>query len=42
MDTVVNDTRFQQFVINLLIPFPVILNQAGFDGYSYNGKCYCP
>lgn len=26
----------------MLIPFPVILEQAGYDGYSYNGKVYCP
>ena len=42
MTEVIQDEKFQRFVINLLIPFPVILKQAGLEGYTYNGKCFCP
>ena len=42
METQIHDENFQRFVVNLLIPFPVILKQAGLEGYSYNGKCFCP
>lgn len=37
----VNDARFQSFVLNRMIPFPIMLERAGFDGYSYEGKCFC-
>lgn len=37
------DTAFQEFVINVIVPFPVILERAGFErGYSYDRKVYCP
>lgn len=36
------DERFKKFVINCMIPFPVMLEQAGYEGYSYDGKCFCP
>lgn len=39
---VTNNERFQAHVINHVIPFPKMLEQAGFDDYSYDGKCYCP
>lgn len=42
METVIEDEKFQRFVVNLMIPFPVMLKQAGLTGYSYNGKCFCP
>lgn len=42
METVIEDEKFQRFVVNLMIPFPVMLEQAGLTGYSYNGKCFCP
>lgn len=38
----VDDRGFKEFVINCLVPFPVMLTQAGLEGYNYNGKCFCP
>lgn len=40
LDTV-NDERFKSYVINRMIPFPKMLEKAGFEGYSYEGKCFC-
>lgn len=37
-----NDERFKAYVINKMIPFPKMLEQAGFEDYSYEGKCFCP
>lgn len=36
-----DDYEFKCYVINRLMPFPNILKASGFDGYDYNGKCYC-
>lgn len=36
------DDKFQRFVINVIIPFPVMLDKAGLEGYNYDGKCFCP
>ena len=34
---------FMKYVINKVIPLPVILEKAGFeDGYNYTGNVYCP
>ena len=38
----INDERFMSFVIDYAIPFPVMLKQAGLEGYTYEGKVYCP
>lgn len=38
----IEDKGFKRFVINRLVPFPVILKKAGLGEYSYEGKCYCP
>lgn len=35
------DERFQSYVINRLIPFPKMLERAGYEDYSYDGKCFC-
>lgn len=40
METVDNE-RFQEYVVNRMIPFPKMLEQAGYEGYSYEGKCFC-
>lgn len=36
------DQRFQRFVVDFIIPFPEMLKRAGYEGYSYDGKCFCP
>lgn len=38
----VDDTKFQLFVIDKLVPFPVVLAQAGYENYTYQGKVFCP
>lgn len=38
----IQDLEFAKFVVNYKIPFPVMLEQAGLEGYRYNGKVYCP
>jgi hypothetical protein len=38
----IRDKRFMEFVINALIPFPIMLENAGYEDYSYDGKVYCP
>ena len=37
-----SDYKFQKYVVDAVIPFPVMLRQAGLNGYSYDGKCFCP
>lgn len=39
---VIKDEKFQAYVINKKIPFPIMLEKAGYEDYSYDGKCYCP
>ena len=36
-----NNERFQTYVINRMIPFPKMLEKAGYEDYSYEGKCFC-
>lgn len=40
----IDDARFMEFVINYIVPFPVMLGYAGLDkdSYDYIGKVYCP
>lgn len=40
--SVCEDEKFQKYVVNAVIPFPVMLKRAGLSGYSYEGKCFCP
>lgn len=37
-----SDFKFQKYVVDAVIPFPVMLKRAGLPGYSYDGKCFCP
>lgn len=37
-----SDFKFQKYVVDAVMPFPVILKKAGLTGYSYDGKCFCP
>jgi len=34
--------QFMERVINRFISFPMMLKQAGLDGYGYGGTCFCP
>lgn len=34
--------KFMCYVIDRVIPFPVILERAGYEGYDYQGNVYCP
>lgn len=36
------DKDFEEYVINYKVPFPIILTKAGYEGYSYSGKVFCP
>lgn len=36
------DDKLRAFIIDKLVPFPKILEANGYEGYSYEGKCFCP
>lgn len=36
------DEKFMSYVIDRVIPFPVILEKAGYENYDYQGNQYCP
>lgn len=35
------DTQFMEYVVNRLLPFPVLLKQVNGGRYSYDRKCFC-
>lgn len=35
------ETEFMEYVINRLLPFPILLKQVNEHRYSYDRKCYC-
>ena len=42
METIIDDLKFKAYVVDKVTPFPKILEKAGYEGYSYEGKCFCP
>lgn len=36
------DKNFMYFTVDRVIPFPIILEKAGFENYQYDMNVYCP
>ena len=36
------EKKFMYYVIDRIVPLPVILEKAGYEDYSYQGNQYCP